>query len=42
MQWNQVAAFYNHWLAFVSCQEFTWADQYHPATAAVRKVTATP
>ncbi|KAK9866465.1 hypothetical protein WJX84_009080 [Apatococcus fuscideae] len=38
MQWNQVAAFYNHWLAFVSCQEFTWADQYHPATAAVRKV----
>ncbi len=37
--WQQVDAFYSYWLAFTSCQEFTWADQYNPATAAVRKVT---
>ena len=37
-EWKQVEAFYSHWMAFVSCQEFSWADRYNPATAAVRKV----
>ncbi|KAK9822025.1 hypothetical protein WJX74_001541 [Apatococcus lobatus] len=37
-EWKQVEAFYSYWMAFVSCQEFSWADRYNPATAAVRKV----
>ena len=36
--WPEVAAFYEHWSSFVTYKEFSWVDQYNPASAANRKV----
>lgn len=36
--WSEVSAFYAHFLNFVTYKEFTWVDEYNPATAPNRKV----
>ena len=35
--WAGVAAFYAHWTAFSTVKDFSWADQYNPASAPNRK-----
>lgn len=36
--WSEVSAFYAHFLNFVTYKEFTWVDEYNPASAPNRKV----
>jgi len=34
-----VSAFYSHWINFATYKEFSWVDEYNPASAPNRKVT---
>ena len=36
--WTDVAAFYAEWGGFATTRNFSWADQYNPATAPNRQV----
>ena len=37
--WSEVSAFYSHWINFATYKEFSWVDEYNPASAPNRKVT---
>ena len=37
MAWGQVAAFYDHFLAFATLKDFAWSDEHNPAAAPNRK-----
>jgi len=37
--WSDVSAFYSHWINFATYKEFSWVDEYNPASAPNRKVT---
>lgn len=36
--WSEVGPFYAEWSSFVSAKDFSWADEYNPASAPNRKV----
>ena len=36
--WKEVGAFYAEWSSFVSVKDFSWADEYNPASAPNRKI----
>lgn len=36
--WAEVSAFYSQWGGFATVKDFSWADQYNPASAPNRKV----
>jgi DnaJ homolog subfamily A member 5 len=36
--WEEVSAFYSEWESFVTVKDFSWADEYNPASAPNRKV----
>ena len=38
--WMEVAAFYAQWGGFATVKDFSWADQYNPASAPNRRVGA--
>jgi len=36
--WSDVSAFYSNWINFATYKEFSWVDEYNPASAPNRKV----